>query len=619
MLSREERRQMKKSAWQVLKKHYFLLVILCVAAVYIGNEFTFTSTFLNYKASGEVEGSDSLRTEVRSRIEPFLNSTAGQVFLTILVGDYSAGATEANLAMESYRANSEGVLARSKGVLAALHNSIFSGHLFVTLAEALNSVFHSRRAVSIILILGSFLLYLAAFALIRNAYGAVLRRGLLEARLYERVPMTDLFHMGLSRRWFRGSLTLFVMYLFQNLLKLTVIGGVISYYTYFLVPFIVAENPDIRPLKALRLSRRMMKGHKRELFLFQLSYGGWYLLSALTLGISDFFLGTPLRMAGYAEYYADRRAKAKTEFLEGTELLDDTFLYEKAMDKTLRHAYRDLVEDRAFIRKNQVALKGWQKRAAEWFGLWLGREKDRKRYQEVEARKYLLGKGEDSLEQRTYPLRLNPLCGDNPRLRENAKNCFFLRCYTGYSLVLLFIAFSLIGWSWEVILHFIQAGEFVNRGTLHGPWLPIYGSGGVLVLLALNKLRGNPMAMLLGSMTLSGVVEYLTSFVLERKYGFRWWDYTGSFLNLNGRICAEGLILFGVGCLAIVYLLSPWLDDKITRIRKEILVPLSLSLAALFLADAIYSSVYPNMGRGVTEERLEAEQECEFCSDFGAA
>ena len=107
----------------------------------------------------------------------------------------------------------------------------------------------------------------------------------------------------------------------------------------------------------------------------------------------------------------------------------------------------------------------------------------------------------------------------------------------------------------------------MNRGTLHGPWLPIYGTGGVIILILLKKLRKKPLFEFLAAMVLCGGLEYFSSWYLEKTHGGqRWWDYTGYFLNLNGRICAEGLLTFGLGGLAIVYLLAPALDNLLSRI-----------------------------------------------------
>ena len=167
-----------------------------------------------------------------------------------------------------------------------------------------------------------------------------------------------------------------------------------------------------------------------------------------------------------------------------------------------------------------------------------------------------------------YPSRLDPI----PEMakRQKVETVHYMRHYTVWSLILLFFIFSCIGWVWEVSLHLVNDGEFVNRGVLHGPWLPIYGSGGVLILTVLNKFRKNPAAEFVAIVVLCGVVEYFTSYYLEVTQGKKWWDYSGYFLNLNGRICAEGLLVFGVGGMAIVYALAPVLDNFIRRQKLKV-------------------------------------------------
>ena len=75
---------------------------------------------------------------------------------------------------------------------------------------------------------------------------------------------------------------------------------------------------------------------------------------------------------------------------------------------------------------------------------------------------------------------------------------------------------------------------------MHGPWLPVYGSGVAMIVLVLARWRRNPAAEALLTIVLCGFVEYMTSWYLEATKGMRWWDYTGYFLNLDGRICGEG-------------------------------------------------------------------------------
>ena len=83
--------------------------------------------------------------------------------------------------------------------------------------------------------------------------------------------------------------------------------------------------------------------------------------------------------------------------------------------------------------------------------------------------------------------------------------------------------------------------------------------------------------------------------------GTRWWDYTGYFLNLHGRICAEGLLVFGIGGMAIVYVLAPFLDGLLRRLPSGLLIGVGILLLCLFAADQVYSSGHPNEGKGITD------------------
>ena len=185
-----------------------------------------------------------------------------------------------------------------------------------------------------------------------------------------------------------------------------------------------------------------------------------------------------------------------------------------------------------------------------------------RRQQIVEDRAVIKGK--------IYPQRLAPLWDSkNNRVVRKIR---FIRTYTIWSVILAFFTFAFVGWVWEVSLHLIGDGVFVNRGVMHGPWLPIYGSGVVMIMLVLARWRSKPLVEAAAIILLCGAVEYGTSYVLEAVNGMRWWDYTGYFLNLNGRICGEGLMVFALGGMAAVYLLLPILDSLWSRIRPKVTV-----------------------------------------------
>lgn len=172
--------------------------------------------------------------------------------------------------------------------------------------------------------------------------------------------------------------------------------------------------------------------------------------------------------------------------------------------------------------------------------------------------------------------------------------------YSASSLILQFFVFSFVGWSWEVLLHVVTDHAFVNRGTMMGPWLPIYGSGGVLILLVLHRLKNRP-GMLFGAiMAVCGTVEYFTAAFLETFFHASWWDYSDMIFQIQGRVCLAGLLIFGVGGCFIVYVAAPWLDRKIREMPVWLRRCLCTALAGMFFVDMLYSAVYPNMGAGIT-------------------
>ena len=173
------------------------------------------------------------------------------------------------------------------------------------------------------------------------------------------------------------------------------------------------------------------------------------------------------------------------------------------------------------------------------------------------------------------------------------------------SIVLFFFIFSFVGWLWEVSLYLFRDGILVNRGVMYGPWLPIYGTGCTLIILLtrfkiVRKALKNPFLTFFIIVLLCNVIEYFTSLVIEMKTGLRYWDYTGVFGNINGRICLECSIFFGLGGCLCVYIVAPFLERFIQKISPRVKITLCIALLTVFGSDAIYSNFYPNSGEGVT-------------------
>lgn len=552
---RGARRDWKRAARKTVFSHYWMAIMVCLVAAFLGTEFTGSLESLHF---------------TRQKWDVISNFLA------------SFGRP--------------GAAANSRGVFAIAVNKIADGSLQNIVNNTIMSLAGSSEFWQSFGIVVSSLVSMTYWVLVTHTFVVILRRLFMEMRVYEEVPPYRALYLHSARCWGRTSLALLRVAVQRGLWWLTIIGGAIKTFSYYLCGFILAENPTMKGGDAIALSRKMMNGHKWECFLLELSFVPWHLLSLATFGLSSLFYSSAYLSAARCEFYAAVRAQAKAE--GEAQALRDTYLFEKAGEKTLRRAYNDLGRP-----AEKLPARVYGNKVTRFFGECLGvtlfvnpQDVAREKIQDREYRLRYMRRCEQGL---SYPIRLSPLLQYEHKDHEPA---LFTRKYPVTTLVLLFFLFSIIGWCWEVVLHLLSEGTFVNRGVLHGPWLPIYGTGGVLVLLTLYKLRDKPWLEFWATVVVCGVVEYFTAYYLETVYDRRWWDYAGYFLNLHGRICAEGLLVFGLGGMAVVYGVAPLFDNLLHKVRRSVLIGLCAALIALFCVDQAYSHFHPNEGEGITDE-----------------
>ncbi|MBO4536258.1 MAG: DUF975 family protein [Bacteroidales bacterium] len=127
-----------------------------------------------------------------------------------------------------------------------------------------------------------------------------------------------MFRKGFANGYLHNVLGMFLMELFVFLWSLLlVIPGIIKALAYAMTPYILVENPEIPAYDAIKLSEKMMMGHKWELFVLYLSFIGWFLLACLTFGIGFLWL-TPYIEMSVCEFYEDLKAEQVGKPLEGT-------------------------------------------------------------------------------------------------------------------------------------------------------------------------------------------------------------------------------------------------------------------------------------------------------------
>ncbi len=123
-----------------------------------------------------------------------------------------------------------------------------------------------------------------------------------------------------------------------------------------------------------------------------------------------------------------------------------------------------------------------------------------------------------------------------------------------------FIIYGAMGWVVEVIYTGISKNNYVNRGFLFSPILPIYGFGAVLILYLLRDVENNVFLVFIYGMIITSALEYVASVILEKAFHVKWWDYSKHKFNFQGRICLTNSIMFGILCVVLVFGVNPYVE-----------------------------------------------------------
>ena len=169
----------------------------------------------------------------------------------------------------------------------------------------------------------------------------------------------------------------------------------------------------------------------------------------------------------------------------------------------------------------------------------------------------------------------------------------------GYSFdlqhyIFIFFVGSVIGWIYEEIYFAIAFKEIVKRGFLYGPYLPVYGFGAVIIMLVIGRFHKNPMIVFLGSVFLTGLLEYITGALMLYIWNERWWDYSDLYLNINGFVCLQSVIAFGIGSLLLMYIVKPILDKYLDRIGRRNRNIACVIFCAIIILDFILTIIFRN-------------------------
>lgn len=510
------RKELKTEAKGNLKRNYWSMVAVCFLMAILIAEYGMSTQAINHydsnnRYTGTVQNEMNSTTGIGEEMDRLLPGSSDQI---------------------------QHELHPTRGVFFSIFNMLGKSKTTVNnILRTINGVLENNSILA--LLIG--LLAVALAAVYEIFIKAMLRIGerrfFLENHLYHKTHIGRVFFLFKERKFKHPAWVMLVKELYLFFWSLTIIGGIIKHYSYKMIPYILAENPDIDRRKAFELSRKMMSGNKWRVFVLDLSFIGWNFLMIVTFGMLGIFFVNPYVRGVEANLYLALRQMAVAQNFGGSEALNDDFLITAPAD-----VQEGFYPGQAQVRQKKIAID-------------------------------------------------------------------YHRHYCFVNLILFFFIAAFIGWCWEVALHLVKDGIFVNRGTMMGPWLPIYGVGGVSALIILKRVIDRPPLLFILTMTLCGIVEYFTSWYLEMTKGIKWWDYSGYLLNLNGRICLEGLLTFAIAGCAFIYLIAPKLDTILNRIPNGARVGICGILILLFGTDMVYSHFHPNTGKGITDYGMLSESE----------
>ncbi len=166
--------------------------------------------------------------------------------------------------------------------------------------------------------------------------------------------------------------------------------------------------------------------------------------------------------------------------------------------------------------------------------------------------------------------------------------------YSFYEIAALFFVYGFLGWVVEVIFRGLCEGRFVNSGFLNGPICPIYGFGGVIVVLCLTPVQDNIPVLFICSAILTTGLELITGFALDKIFHTRWWDYTDKPFNIGGYICLQFMVAWGLVCVGLMKILHPPVIQLIRAVPFMLGIFLLIFVAVVFIADVVVTVITIN-------------------------
>lgn len=518
-----KRNELKKQGRILVRQNYLRAISVCFLIAMLTTAYPVTTTFFGFHSvSGLPDG---------KAVTPDLSNS--DVAVQVIERFFPGGNISDKLPPFVLEAG---------GLIVDICTSASS--IFFSVLRAVNGFLTENPETSVLFLAAGAVLAVLGQIFISNILEIGEKRFFMESRKYRQTQISKIFFLYKLRCIFNPAWVMLCRSVCQTLWNFTIAGGVIKHYEYSLIPYILAENPKIGRKRAFYLSRQMMKHNKRKLFLIDLSFLGWKILSLFTLGLLDFFYVNPYVAGCKAEFYFTLRRNYVLSRCAGYENLNDSYLEHVPSED-------ELLISKALYDDSQGPYTKISYFAPE-----------------------------------QYPVFLFAV---QPPLRAVKTPVKADRKYDWLSYIFLFFAFSVFGWLLEIAASLVRNGVVPDQIMLAGPWLPLYGICGVVLLFFVRRFLKNPALVFALNFSIYSVAGYLSSWLFDSGLGLRVRDYDNYFLNLNGRIYMGGSIAFALlGCAFLYYMAPRWTDCflKLSRGKRAVIC---LALTCLGIADVVYT------------------------------
>ena len=156
-------------------------------------------------------------------------------------------------------------------------------------------------------------------------------------------------------------------------------------------------------------------------------------------------------------------------------------------------------------------------------------------------------------------------------------------------IVALWLIYGFLGFIVETVYVSSAQRKFVERGFLTGPIIPIYAFGALLILFALDGVKDSMILVFVCGVLLTSILEYFGSYVMEKFFNLKLWDYSKRFMNVNGRICLLNSTLFGILSVVVMFYINPFIMNHLESMNQTLLTSLVFIFMSITAVDFTFS------------------------------